>query len=143
MSKRIVLILEECRILREEWRSWLMADGFHVLSTSDQRVALSWVKRFRPAFVIANTRLAPIDGFQFCRLLRNHRDTQSIPVALVSEDWEKRGRVRAELSGAVAVLQSGLNRHHFLDEIYDHLLIEEETTGTARERRTFLSSLVG
>ena len=139
MSKRIVLILEECRISREVWGSWLMADGFHVLSTADQRVALGWVRRFRPAFVIANTQLVPIDGFQFCRLLRNHRDTQSIPVALVSESWEKMGRVRAELSGAVVLLESELNRSHFLDVLYDHLLIEEETTGTARERHTYLS----
>ena len=81
----------------EALRRLLAAEGYQVRTAEQGSRALAFVGEWRPALVIADLTMAPMNGIELCRHIRVESKT---PIIVVSADDSERSKVAALDSGA-------------------------------------------
>lgn len=101
--KRKALIVEDEKelglLLGEHLRRW----GFEPTVLNEGKNAVAWVRQNRPAVVLLDVLLPDTDGYQICEALKLDRDTNLIPVIMVTALAEQEERVKG--------LEVGANRY--------------------------------
>jgi len=94
-ARPLLLLVEDHSDTREMYAEFLGA-SFDVVEAGNGEEALDLLKRGVPALVITDFSLPGIDGFELTRQLRNHPDTERVPVICLSGhsggDHERRAR---------------------------------------------------
>lgn len=69
MPKITILIIDDHRMLREAWVALLNSDKrFHVIGdTGDGTEAIEMAKNLKPAIILADINMSPMDGFEVTR----------------------------------------------------------------------------
>jgi DNA-binding NarL/FixJ family response regulator len=69
MPKITILIIDDHRMLREAWVALLNSDKrFHVIGdTGDGTEAIEMAKSLKPAIILADINMSPMDGFEVTR----------------------------------------------------------------------------
>lgn len=97
------LIVEDERdtgqILAEHLRHW----GYEPTILTEGRPAIPWIREHQPSFVLLDLLLPDADGFQICETLKLDRETNLIPVIMVTALSGDEEKVRG--------LQVGANRY--------------------------------
>jgi two-component system alkaline phosphatase synthesis response regulator PhoP len=83
-SRRKILVVEDEPDIRELVRYNLENAGFGVIEADDGEAALSILDREHPALVILDLMLPEADGMEICRILRSRRDTEKIPIVILT-----------------------------------------------------------
>jgi len=110
------------------------ANAFVTEESSDGRVALAKAIGQRPDVVVTETRLAGIDGYQLCTLLRRDPDTCGAAIVVVTEDSEPNEIERALAAGADTVLLQPCPSERLLAEA-QRLLESRDTAQSDRPLR--------
>ena len=95
------------RLLLEEL---LHAQGYEVMTAEDGQQALDTVCRRAPDLVLCDVMMPQLNGFDFCRRLKDNPETELTPVVLVTALMATADRVRGIEAGA----------DDFLNKPYDH-----------------------
>jgi CheY-like chemotaxis protein len=104
-----VLVVEPSRTLRKIVGLTLAADGLAFTEAADGLEAIERVREDgRPAVLVAAAGLPGIDGYELCKLVRQHPETAAIPVVLLTDGAGLREKLRAKRAGADAVLPKPL-----------------------------------
>ncbi len=90
--KRILVVEDEEDIVRLI-TFHLEKEGYRVLSTGSGREALQLARQQSPNLVILDIMLPEMDGLEVCRRLRAGKDTESIPIMILSAKKEELDRV--------------------------------------------------
>jgi len=98
MGKRVLLIEDEPNII-EAVRFILSRDGWHVDTHSDGATAMAAVTHRMPDVVILDAMLPNRSGYEILRDLRDHEDTQNLPVLMLTARGQTKDRERAEEAG--------------------------------------------
>jgi CheY-like chemotaxis protein len=98
-----VLVVDADEDTRALYRCALESQGYHVLEACDGREALTMALVRPPAVVVTETRLAHIDGYALCEILRRDRTTTAVPIVVVSADTHAGHQQRARKTGATMV----------------------------------------
>jgi CheY-like chemotaxis protein len=69
----------------------LRMHGFTVANAGTGRDAIEFARRLNPHLVLLDVHLPDIDGRKVCQVLKNDRETASIPVMLISSTLGERG----------------------------------------------------
>jgi CheY-like chemotaxis protein len=85
---------------------------------TDGRAALAKAIAHPPAVVITETRVPGIDGCQLIKLLRGDRDTERVPIIVLTSDAQPAQLERARAAGADAVLVKPCLPDRLLTELY-------------------------
>ena len=112
-----VLLADADPDTRELYCTALTANRYEVDEAEDGREALAKVFGFRPALLIAATRLPFIDGYQLCKLLRQDNDTRDTHIILVTSDARPLEFERAKAAGASAMLVTPCSTDTLLLEV--------------------------
>lgn len=100
---RKALIVEDERdcgqILAQHLRNW----GYEPTLLLEGKPAVSWVREHRPSLILLDLMLPDIDGFEICETLKLDRETNLIPVIMITGMPEQDGKVHG--------LQVGANRY--------------------------------
>jgi two-component system phosphate regulon response regulator PhoB len=99
MKQRILLIEDE-PALAEMLRYNLEKEGYDVATAADGEKGLVAVDETKPDLILLDWMLPHISGLEVCRQLRRKRDTQDIPVIMLTARGEENDRVRALDVGA-------------------------------------------
>jgi two-component system alkaline phosphatase synthesis response regulator PhoP len=83
MPQRILICDDEPHILHAVSFK-LSAGGFDVIQAHNGREAIEWVESHNPDFVITDYQMPEIDGFEFCRYLRNRPETADVPIVMLT-----------------------------------------------------------
>ncbi|HOW90315.1 MAG TPA: response regulator transcription factor, partial [Elusimicrobiales bacterium] len=83
MQKKI-LIVDDDKDLLDVLGRYLRDHGFSTTAARDGAEGLAVIKDFRPDVVITDAQMPGMDGFAFCRKLRENRASASIPVIIMS-----------------------------------------------------------
>lgn len=78
--------------------------GAHVIEASDGDEALSTAKERLPSVVILDVMMPGMSGWEVCRALREHTDTQSVKVLMLTAIGERLNEMTSPLYGADAYL---------------------------------------
>jgi len=85
MSKKIkVLSIDDEREVLASLTELLDGAGFHVKSSGDAEMALQIAKEFQPDAIVLDIIMPQMDGYQFCKHLKNNRETENIPVIFLT-----------------------------------------------------------
>jgi len=80
----LVLIVEDDLRTRMMYREYLQHDGFRTIDAHNGHQALEKARDLRPQAVLTDLAVPGMDGFEFCRALREHPTTRSIPILAVT-----------------------------------------------------------
>src|SRR5271157_2755661 len=82
--KPTALIVEDEKdtgvLLGEHLRRW----GFEPSILTDGKPAISWVRQHRPDLILLDLLLPGMDGFAICENLKLDRDTNLIPIVMLT-----------------------------------------------------------
>jgi two-component system alkaline phosphatase synthesis response regulator PhoP len=83
-AKKKILVVEDEKDVRDLVRYNLEQEGFNVLEAEDGELALSLVRRERPALVILDIMLPGMSGLDICRVIRHDGDIARVPVLMLT-----------------------------------------------------------
>ncbi len=83
-SEPLILIVEDDLSTRLMYREFLMHAGFRTLDAHNGNQALAKVHEMPPDAVLTDLAVPGMDGFEFCRALRQSPRTRSIPILAVT-----------------------------------------------------------
>ncbi|MEB3340081.1 response regulator [Okeania sp.] len=84
MSKKKVLIVDDCEIIRKQCSRILIKMGFNVKLASNGLEAIEQVKLYHPDVVILDIIMPEMNGYQVCRQIKSHPQTKNISVIFCS-----------------------------------------------------------
>ncbi|GAB4357181.1 MAG: sigma-54 dependent transcriptional regulator [Immundisolibacter sp.] len=102
MSHAAVMVVEDDPALREALCDTLDLAGYRSLAAADGQAALAMLERERPALVVSDVQMQPMDGNALLRALRRHRP--DLPVVLMTAFGTIGRAVQAVRDGAVEYL---------------------------------------
>jgi len=97
---RTVLIADEDAAFRKYLGMPLAAQGFTIYEAADGSAAWQLAVQNRPWMILADISMPEVDGFEFCRRVRNHPLLSRMPLLFISGSDKYKERYRALQIGA-------------------------------------------
>jgi two-component system, chemotaxis family, chemotaxis protein CheY len=136
MTPTLVLIVDSDADIRQRHRAALEGMGYDVDEAEDGRQALAIACSRRPSFIVADTRLAFIDGYELCALLRRDRETRAARIVVFLEDAHPLRIERARSAGADAHLVKPCMPDMLVAEMQRLDLLRGETRRSSDDERS-------
>jgi two-component system cell cycle response regulator DivK len=80
----LILIVEDDLSTRVLYRDYLSQCGFRTADAHNGRQALEKARELRPDAIVTDLAVPGLDGFEFCRALRESAETLTIPILAVT-----------------------------------------------------------
>jgi CheY-like chemotaxis protein len=102
-----VLIVEDDPQTRDMLRRTLEKDGWQVTEAQNGKVGLAQLEGHVPSLILLDLMMPEMDGFEFMEALRQRKDTQRIPVIVITaKDLTEEDRRRLN-GGVERIIQKG------------------------------------
>lgn len=88
-TRKIVLVVEDEESILELLRYNLEKEGFTVIPAASGEDGLALARRRRPDLILLDLMLPGMDGLEVCRLLKRSKETESIPVVMLTARGEE------------------------------------------------------
>ncbi len=99
-----VLVVDDCRTVRERIREILEAEDCSVRTASDGAEGLQEARRGRPDIILVDFVMPGMNGYQFCQAVRRTEGLGDVPIVLVSLKADRIGEQFIRLGLANDVL---------------------------------------
>jgi twitching motility two-component system response regulator PilG len=116
-----IVCVDDSPTMLKEISYFLDDESFSVFPISDPVKALMQIIRLKPDLILLDVRMASIDGYELCRLVRNHPRFQKTPIIMVTGNTGIIDRVKARLVGASGYLTKPFNQADLLKMVFKHL----------------------
>jgi signal transduction histidine kinase len=83
MKKRI-LVVDDSALVREMYRAQLEEGAYEVLTAADGIEAINAAFTSLPDLILLDVHMPKINGYQVCRLLKDHVSTKDIPIIIMT-----------------------------------------------------------
>jgi len=120
-NKFKVVCIDDSQAMLQELNHFLDDENFDVFTINDPVKALMQVVRIKPDLILLDVRMAGIDGYELCRLLRNHFLFKSTPIIMVTGNTGIIDRVKARIVGASGYLTKPFTQSELFKIIFRHL----------------------
>lgn len=117
---KIVCVDDSPAILQELHRC-LEDDMFSVSTISNPVKALMQIIKIKPDLILLDVNMAGIDGYELCRLLKNHSLFKSTPIIMVTANTGIINRVKARIVGASGYLTKPFTQPDLLKIVFKYL----------------------
>ena len=102
-------------------RKYLDDETLSVELISNPVSALMKIIRLKPKLILLDVTMASIDGYELCRLVRNHSHFRETPIIMVTGNTGIIDRVKASLVGASGYLAKPFDQTDLLKMVFKHL----------------------
>jgi twitching motility two-component system response regulator PilG len=116
-----IVCIDDSQAMLQELSRFLDDESFEVFTINDPVKALMQVVRIKPDLILLDVRMAGIDGYELCRLLRNHFLFKNTPVIMVTGNTGIIDRVKARIVGASGYLTKPFTQSELFKIIFRHL----------------------
>ncbi len=116
MQKKLILVVEDSRTWLQAIEMSLNKEDFRVITAKDALEGYHKVITESPDLIISDINLPELNGYQFCRLIKNENATSSIPIILLTSLGQKQDRFWG--------LKAGADRYILKDTSMDILVKE-------------------
>ncbi len=99
MNGKILVVDDELSIV-DFLGAQLANRGYNVLKAFDGKEGINLARKELPDLVLLDVRMPKMDGFEFCRKLREDRLTYLIPVIMITGKGEQEDKITGIKSGA-------------------------------------------
>lgn len=112
-----ILVVEDDQDLSSLLCELLISEGYHADAVHTGAAAIDWVQARRPDAVILDVMLPEMNGFEVCKKLKFHRETNLIPVLMLTALDDNAKRVEGLRAGADRYLTKPFEPVALLDEL--------------------------
>ena len=114
-----VLIVDDDPDILEAVQMILDSEGYDTNVTLDGHEAFTKAKHYNPDLIVLDYLLSGIDGGEICKKLKSNKETQNIPVVMISA--HPPAKEIAIQSGAVGFIPKPFSLDFLLEEINKHV----------------------
>ena len=79
-----ILILDDSKTQLDVLKTRFLKSGFEVETANDALEGYQKIYSFIPDIILSDIIMPNLDGYQFCRLLKNNKITKHIPIILLT-----------------------------------------------------------
>ena len=108
---------ENLRLLRDI----LNEHGYTVRPAASGKLAIQSVQRKLPDIILLDIRMPEMNGYEVCRILKENKDTEQVPVIFISALAEVEDKVKAFQAGGVDYLTKPFHETEVLARVATHL----------------------
>lgn len=102
----------------------LMLSGYQVRQASSADVALQLISKTAPDLILLDVKMPEVDGFQFCRQLKEIPLIQDIPIIFISGLDDGENIVQGFEAGGVDFITKPFNAKEVIARVNTHLVIK-------------------
>jgi putative two-component system response regulator len=106
-----IIVVDDAEANRDLIAGLLDREGYTVLTASDGAEGLDLVLRELPDLVLTDAVMPKMSGFELCRRLKDDRETQLIPIVIVTGLAEREDRLEGIVAGADDFLSKPFDAH--------------------------------
>jgi CheY-like chemotaxis protein len=139
---RRVLIADEDAAFRKYLAMPLAAQGFTIYEAADGSAAWQLAVQNRPWMILADISMPEVDGFEFCRRVRNHPLLSRVPVLFISGSDKYKERYRALQIGADDFLSKSMPIRELLMRI-QLIMTRYSDLSASREQQSGAADVAG
>ncbi len=116
-----IVCVDDSPAMLKELSYFLDDESFAVSTISDPIKALMQIVRLKPDLILLDVKMSGIDGYELCRLLRNHSFFKLTPIIMVTGNTGIIDRVKARMVGASGYLTKPFTQSDLLKIVFRHL----------------------
>jgi DNA-binding response OmpR family regulator len=121
-----VLAVDDSASIRKLVELTLRREGYSVVTADSGLKALAELARQRPDLLLLDVMLVALDGFQLCRVIRNHPDYGDLPIVILSGRETAADREAGLRAGVSAYLTKPFRPEQLLDAVRTQLAAQPE-----------------
>ncbi len=116
-----IVCVDDSPAMLKELSYFLDDESFAVSTISNPIKALMQIVRLKPDLILLDVKMSGIDGYELCRLLRNHSFFKATPIIMVTGNTGIIDRVKARIVGASGYLTKPFTQSDLLKIVFRHL----------------------
>jgi DNA-binding response OmpR family regulator len=116
-----VLAVDDSASIRKLVELTLRREGYNVVTADSGLTALAALARQRPDLLLLDVMLVALDGFQLCRVIREHPDYGDLPIIILSGRETDADREAGHRAGVSAYLTKPFRPEQLLSAVRDQL----------------------
>lgn len=124
----LVIIADDDHEQLKSLKAALENDQFDVRIAFDGEQALKLCKRYQPQFLVANTHLSELNGFELCKIIKDDPQFGQLKVLLITHTPSEAEESMAFDLGASAYLAKPIRPMAFLKRLYSLIKRKPEKT---------------
>lgn len=117
MEKKKIFIVDDDAAILNSLKELLVFSGFELGTTQNPREAFKEIKDFSPDLILLDLLMPHLGGLEICEMLNNDKDTQGIPVIVVSALVKEADIKKAYQLGIVGYITKPYDFQNLLHEI--------------------------
>ena len=117
MPKNRIFIADDEEAILSMFYDYLTSKGFEVKTCKDPRLMFEEIKHFQPQIILLDLLMPDLGGFDICEMLNSDRQTQNIPIFIMSGLNDDADIKRAYQLGVEGFFSKPLNLNHILAKI--------------------------
>ncbi len=121
-ARRRILIVDDSPTVRKVVSLTMEKHGFEVLAAADGYEAADCLSRTVPDLILLDITMPGMDGYQVCKLIKEHPDTSVVPVVMLSGKDGFFDKIRGKLAGSTAYVTKPFNPDELLNVVEKHCL---------------------
>ena len=150
-----ILLVEDSETQLKFLREGLLSNGFEVETASNGAEGYKKLFECAPDLIVSDIMMPVIDGYQFCRMVKNREETKKIPVILltvldkkIDNFWGKKAGAQLFLSKSIDIneltysIKSTLRRYPVSDEYKSQIVLNSNGNSAQYQLNTILNDLL-
>ena len=133
-NKSVVLVVDDAPDTLSMLSDALTLEGMNPVMAPDGRAALGMMQTNRPDIVLMDAIMPGIDGFETCRILKEQKDCEDLPVIFMTGSGDDSHVVKALSSGGVDFIAKPV----MLDQLFARMRVHLANARRARSARNAL-----
>jgi twitching motility two-component system response regulator PilG len=116
-----VLAVDDSASIRKLVDLTLRREGYNVVTADSGLTALAALARQRPDLLLLDVMLVALDGFQLCRVIRNHPQYGDLPIIILSGRETTADREAGLKAGVSAYLTKPFRPEQLLEAVREQV----------------------
>ncbi|AFY60551.1 response regulator with CheY-like receiver domain and winged-helix DNA-binding domain [Synechococcus sp. PCC 6312] len=116
-----IVCIDDSPTMLQELSRFLSDQTFTVTTLNDSVKALMEVMRIQPDLILLDVGMPNIDGYKFCRVIRNHAQLKTTPIIMVTGNTGLIDRAKAKLVGATDYMTKPFTQSELLKMVFQYL----------------------
>jgi two-component system, chemotaxis family, response regulator PixG len=120
-QQRKIVCIDDSAAMLEQLNRFLEEENFAVFTINDPIKASMEIMRIKPDLILLDVGMPNIDGYKFCRIIRNHSQFKTIPIIMVTGNTGLIDRAKARLAGATDYMTKPFVQTELLKMVFRYL----------------------
>jgi formate hydrogenlyase transcriptional activator len=142
-AKGNLLVIEDDLSARQTLEGLLTREGYEVRLAPNGRTGLMFAEEDPPELILLGIRLSDLDGYEVCRILKQHGKTREIPVIFLTAIGDVRNKVKGFEAGGVDCITKPFHVGEVLARVGGHLELKRAAAALHRTNQELEDRVAG